>query len=345
MDTKLHYQVKIALRVIALSLSIALINIPFAPQPTQGQLMVNGIAAIVNDRVITFTDVRRLADASEMMLRENYKGPDLANKIKELRLSALKTLIERELIIQEFNKRGLTIPDNFIENRIQQIIRDKFGGDRAAFIKTLQSSSMTLEAYKRELRDEIIVSAMRARFGGGTPTISPKKIEEYYKNNIHQFKSDREMRLSLIYIKRSLFPERQYNSDGTTSEIDPNEALANEIHDKLETGSSFEELARSYSDSPTKDHGGDMGWVGSKNSLRPELMSVANTLSRGQISPVITTDDGYYIIKLTDLKAETIAPLSKVRDQIHEYLVQEEQSKRMQEWIDTLRSKAYIKMF
>jgi peptidyl-prolyl cis-trans isomerase SurA len=344
MDTKLHHQVKKASQTIALSLFLALIISAFSPQQAQTQLMVNGIAAIVNDRVITFTDVRRLADASEMMLRENYQGPDLANKIKELRLSALKTLIERELIIQEFNKRGLTIPDNFIENRMQQIIRDKFGGDRAAFIKTLQSSSMTLEAYKRELRDEIIVSAMRARFGGGPPIISPKKIEQYYKDNIHQFKSDREMRISLIYIKRSLFPERQYNSDGTSSEIDPNQALANEIHDKLQTGSSFEELARSYSESSTKDQGGDMGWV-NKNSLRPEIMAVANTLSRGQISPVITTEDGYYIIKLTDLKAETITPLAKVRDQIHEYLTQEEQSKKMQEWIDTLRSKAYIKMF
>jgi parvulin-like peptidyl-prolyl isomerase len=344
MDTKLHHQVKITFHTLALTLWFALIYALLSIPQAQGQLMVNGIAAIVNDRVITFTDVRRLADASEMMLRENYKGADLANKIKELRLSALKTLIERELIIQEFNKRGLTIPDNFIENRMQEIIRDKFGGDRAAFIKTLQSSSMTLEAYKRELRDEIIVSAMRARFGGGNPIISPKRIEQYYKNNIQQFTRDREMRISIIYIRRSLFPERQANPDGTSTEIDPNQALINEIHDKLETGSSFEELARSYSESTTKEQGGDMGWV-NKNTLRPELMAAANSLSRGQISPVITTDDGFYIIKLTDLKAENVTPLSKVRDQIHAHLVQEEQSKKMQEWVDTLRSKAYIKMF
>jgi parvulin-like peptidyl-prolyl isomerase len=344
MDTKLHSQVKKAFFITVLSISITLALDFVATQKAQAQLMVNGIAAIVNDRVITFTDVRRLADASEMMLRENYKGSDLANKIKELRLSALKTLIERELIIQEFNKRGFTIPDHLIENRLQQIIRDKFGGDRAAFIKALQSSSMTIDTYKRELRDEIIVTAMRARFGGNNPVISPKRIEQYYKDNIHQFKTDRQMRLSVIFIRRSPFPERQHNSDGTFEEIDPNLALANEIHDKLETGSCFEELARTYSESPTKAQGGDMGWV-NNNTLRPEILNVANSLSRGQISPVISTDDGYYIIKLTDIKAESIMPLSKVRNQIHEHLVQEEQSKKMQEWIDTLRARAFIKMF
>ncbi|MCS7063390.1 MAG: peptidylprolyl isomerase [Methylacidiphilales bacterium] len=325
-------------------ITLAVIVAVLSASPSVAQLMVNGIAAIVNDRVITFTDVRRIADASEMMLRENYKGPDLDKKIKELRLSALKTLIDRELIIQEFNKRGLTIPDNFIENRLQQIIRDKFGGDRAAFIRTLQSNNMTLEAYKRELRDEIIVAAMRARYGGGTPVISPKRIEQYYKNNIHQFKTDREMRISLIFIRRGLFPEKQNLPDGTTQEIDPNLALANEIHDKLETGSSFEELARTYSEASSKDQGGDIGWV-TKNTLRPELMAAANTLSKGQISPVITTNEGYYILKLTDLKAESVTPLSKVREQIHNQLLQEEQTKRMQEWVDSLRAKAFIKMF
>ena len=74
--------------------------------------VVNGIAAIVNGDVITFSQVRELVEPRERLLRTQFQGEELIAKIKEVRLAALKDLIDRQLIIQSFNKEGFQIPEH-----------------------------------------------------------------------------------------------------------------------------------------------------------------------------------------------------------------------------------------
>ena len=92
----------------------------------------DGIAAIVDGQVITFSQVHRQVDSSEKLLKETYQGQDLVDRIKEARLSALRALIERQLIIQDFKKQGYFIPDNIIEDRMKDTISTHFDGDRTA---------------------------------------------------------------------------------------------------------------------------------------------------------------------------------------------------------------------
>src|SRR5690606_32059730 len=100
----------------------------------------------------------------ERSLREVYRGQERENKVKEMRLAALKDLIDRQLILQEFKKmqeKGANIPDYVIDDRVQTIIREEFGGDRGAFVRTLQAQSYTLTKFKEIEREKIIVQAMR----------------------------------------------------------------------------------------------------------------------------------------------------------------------------------------
>ena len=66
--------------------------------------VVDGIAAVVNGEVITFSQVRQLSAPQERMLRQAYTGPELAKKLTELRELAVKDLIDRRLVIQAFKK-------------------------------------------------------------------------------------------------------------------------------------------------------------------------------------------------------------------------------------------------
>jgi len=72
--------------------------------------VLNGIAAVVNDDVITFSQVRELTGSLEASLRANYSGNALTEHIKEVRLHALNDLIDRQLILQEFKKMKGQIP-------------------------------------------------------------------------------------------------------------------------------------------------------------------------------------------------------------------------------------------
>ena len=80
----------------------------------------------------------------ERLLREQYRGEELAKKITEARTAALKDLIDRQLIVQAFKKEGYQIPDHYLDQRVQEIIRENFNGDRNTFIKTLQAQTLPL---------------------------------------------------------------------------------------------------------------------------------------------------------------------------------------------------------
>lgn len=311
--------------------------------PNRAQV-VDGVAAVVNDKVITFSQVRKEVDPTEAQYREIYSGVELVEKVKEARLSALKSLIERELIIQEFNTKGYFIPDNVIEERIRKIVKEQYEGDRTALVRTLQARGMTVSGFKEQVRDNIILQAMRARNVSSSVIVSPYAIEQYYQENIRQFVQPDQAKIRMIFLKKGLFKEKRIGPDGIEREVDPQRLIMEDILAKVQIGSDFASLARGYSEGPQRTNGGDLGWV-SASTLRPELAKIAFTLMPGQNSGIVETDDGYYIILVEEIRKSTVIALNDVRERIENTLLQQEKERLQQEWLDGLRSKAFIKMF
>ena len=78
----------------------------------------------------------------------------------------------------------------------------------------------------------------------------------------------------------------------------------NEIKESInEIG--FEETARIYSLSDSKKSGGNLGWI-YKNQLSKEIRDEVNKLSVGNYTKPIVTGGGFLILKLNDLKTESI---------------------------------------
>src|SRR5438128_11393430 len=110
--------------------------------------VVDGVAAVVNGEVVTYSQVRGLVAPREKLLRAQFNGEELIKKIKEVRSAALQDLIDRQLIIQSFKKENFQIPDHFVEERIHEILKQDFGGDRNTFVKTLEAQNFTLGEFK-----------------------------------------------------------------------------------------------------------------------------------------------------------------------------------------------------
>src|ERR1051325_2464897 len=81
----------------------------FYPLAVSAQLL-DGIAAIVNTNIITFSAVREMVLPVERELRRTYAGQELQEKLKASALDALNTLVERSLIVQEFKSKEFKIP-------------------------------------------------------------------------------------------------------------------------------------------------------------------------------------------------------------------------------------------
>jgi parvulin-like peptidyl-prolyl isomerase len=304
--------------------------------------IADGIAAVVNTEVIPFSEVQKHVEDTERVLRDTYQGQDLIDRIKEARLNALRALIERELIIQDFNKQGFFIPENIIEDRLKDTIQTQYEGDRTAFIRTIQANGLSLENYKKELRNQVIVQVMRMHNVQDNVIISPYKIEQYYQENVQQFTLEAQDQVSIIYLRKSLFPETRKDATGNDVSVDPQRKEAEEILFKLDSGANFAELAKSYSEGPKRTEGGNMGWV-KRGDLRTEISDAVFKLHPGETSRIISSDDGYYIVRIENSKRAAIQPMSDVRAQIEQLLVQEDRQRLQQQWLDSLRAKAFIK--
>ncbi|MEO6870649.1 MAG: peptidyl-prolyl cis-trans isomerase [Chthoniobacterales bacterium] len=319
--------------VTALLASVC-IAVAATASPTHGAEAVNGIAAIVNNDVITYSQVKQLVEPRERLLRSQYSGEELNKKIIELRKSALQDLIDRQLIVQQFDKDKLEIPGFFVDERVKEVIRDSFGGDRNAFIKTMEAQNFSMSKFKSLEREKIIVQAMRSKNVKSNLMVPPAKIQEYYNQHKDLFSTKAQVKLRMIMIPGK--PE--------AGKSDPQRAMAEEIRGKLITGADFDKMAQMYSEDSTRDLGGDWGWVDQKTLSAP-LSEVAFKLKPGEISKIVTLGGNYYLLKVEARQGGDVKPLKDVRADIERALHQEQAKELQDHWIAGLRSKAYIKTF
>ena len=296
--------------------------------------VVDGIAAVVNRDVITYSQVRMLSAPREKLLRSQYTGEELEKQLKQLREAALKDLVDRRLIIQAFKKENYQIPDHLVDQRMHEIIRESFGGDRNTFIKTLEAQNYTLGEFKEKELERMIVQGMRGKNVKRDLIISPPKIEEYYKKHRDEFTTKEQIKLRMIMIP----------SHADTGNSAAQKAMAEEVLGKLASGAEFERMAQVYSEDSTRDLGGDWGWIERKTLAGP-LENAAFKVPVGRISPVIDYAGNYYILKVEDKHGGVTRPLAEVRPEIEKKLIQLEAQNLQERWLASLRSKAYIRTF
>ncbi len=286
--------------------------------------VVDGVAAVVNGEVVTYSQVRGLVAPREKLLRAQFDGEELTKKIKEVRSAALQDLIDRQLIIQSFKKENFQIPDHFVEERIHEILKQDFGGDRNTFVKTLEAQNFTMGEFKKMETEKIIVQAMRSKNVKLNLIASPAKVEEYYKAHRDEFTSKAQIKLRLIMIP-------SHASDGNAA---AQKAMADEILGKLVNGAEFERMAQLYSEDSTQ-----------RKTLAAPLEKAAFSLEPGKISNIIEFGGNYYILKVEDKHGGDTKSLADARADIEKKLIQQEAQNLQERWLTSLRSKAYIKTF
>ncbi len=296
-------------------------------------LPVDGYAAFVNSRVITVGEVLAIVEPIRAQLAERSGGEDLEQKMEAAYREGLDALIERALILEEFAALGGNIPDRAVDDQINVMINERFKNDRIAFLEALAEDRMTLDDWREETRNRLIVNLMRRREIIDRVNISPRAVRELYDSRSSQYQVPEQIRLSMIVLHR-----------GATADdraVKKNEA--EQIRKKLLAGSDFAATAKSSSEGYKAAEGGDQGWMDPK-TLRKELADVVAALEPGRISEVIETDDDFYILKVEAKKSASIIPFDSLRARIEEELRKAEELKLYKAWIERLKRKFYVKI-
>ena len=135
----------------------------------------------------------------------------------------------------------------------------------------------------RDVQDRILLEAMVQELQKGRIAVSDEEVKEYFEKNKEKFANPEQVRVSHILVKRK--------------------SEAKGILNELREGASFEKLAQKYSiDSITAAKGGDLGYF-SRGQMIPAFEEAVFSLEeKGDISPIIETQFGYHLVKLTGRK-------------------------------------------
>src|SRR5262249_52435933 len=113
---------------------------------------------------------------------------------------------------------------------------------------------------------------------------------------------------------------------------------------KVTNGASFAEMAGVYSQGTQRKEGGNAGWW-TKGELSKDLAEPAFALKKGEMSPVIETPEGYYLLFAEDVQTARYVPLTELRDRIERTILDNEASRLEKLWIEQLRKKTFVRYF
>ena len=321
-------------------LSLTLVLMGILPASWGQNTLQNGVVAVINSEAITYRDVLAQTQMEEDDLKIQQQAGKITDDDKKARINArrktvLDSLVETRLIIQDYKKKGYNFPAYYFDREEKQRVRDQFGGDRQALVKTLEERGITMADWKKNIQETFIVQQMRQINAKRFITISPHMIEEYYQNHVRDFLQPDRVKLRMIYLAPESSPEV--------------EATAKEVLAQVESGVDFAVLAKKYSDY-NRAGGGlftDQGGWAEREGLKGELAEVAFALRPGQASGILSLPSAkgqpaYYLLQVEEVKKATVTPLSSIRDAIESTLVAAESEKVQKEWIDRLKRDAYI---
>ena len=174
------------------------------------------------------------------------------------------------------------------------------------------------EAHPDQYRTQPKVKAQYLRFAAGDytdqVTVTDEEIEAYYSSHQSEFVEPETVSARHILIKT--------NPDDDEEAVEAKRERAGEILEKARAGEDFAELARQYSEGPTRERGGDLGSFERGRMAKP-FSDKAFSMEPGEISDPVRTQFGWHIIKVEDKTPESTAPLEAVRDEIRDNLARE----------------------
>ena len=142
-----------------------------------------------------------------------------------------------------------------------------------------------------------------------TPT--DQQITEYYEDNLDKFRQEKEVKARHILFKLS--------KDASEEEEKKVKEKALSVLKMAREGKDFATLAKEYSEGPTKEKGGELGWFSRGRMVKP-FEDAAFKMKKGEISDLVKTSFGYHIILVEDIKEAHTKTLDEARKQIIDIL-------------------------
>lgn len=233
------------------------------------------------------------------------------------RAGIVKSAVDLTLLLQEAAKRNITATDEEVANLKKELIAQ--AGSEEAFNKDMEEKGISAKDAQTLLKQQVIFNKLQDNIK------SSIKIDSkgYYDSHPDEFKQDEQVKASHILVKT--------------------EEEANKVIAELKAGKDFAELAKTYStDESNKNNGGELGYFDKARMVAP-FAEAAFSMEVGTFSQVpVKTEFGYHVIKLEDKKPAGTQSYEEVKEQLEEFLINNELQLKISELTETLNKNAKI---
>jgi parvulin-like peptidyl-prolyl isomerase len=312
-----HIRRKITLLLLAL---IAVFAVSACGGDSGAREVPEGAVAVVGDKTVTKEEFDKLIEqqkASAEAQKQDFPEPGTA-EYEALKATVVKGLVEQKEWELEGAAMGIKVTDQEIETELDKLKQQFFQGDEQKYQAELAKQKLTDEDVRNELRTRILTNKIYEAVTKKV-TVSDADIKAYYDKNPTQYQQPASREVRHILVK--------------------SEALAQKLHDQIQSGADFAELAKKYTqDEASKADGGKFtAFEGRTVEPFDKFVFSAKT---GELSDPIKTEFGWHIIEvLSAVKPATTTPLDQVKDSIKTTVLQTKQNAAMKAWIAALPAK------
>jgi peptidyl-prolyl cis-trans isomerase C len=289
-----------------------------------------GAVAKINGSVITRPELDR---AVKSLVAQNQATQTLAPELLQKATDqALDQLTSAELLYQAASK--LKIQD------LDQQVAERYARNKASFPneaeyqKALKGLGMTEAEVRGAMRKEIMVNVFVEREFAAQATVSEAEAKKYYDENRERFFQKGE-RLKASHILVSV------DQKASAQEKQQARAKAETLRKRVHDGEDFAGVAKKESTCPSSARGGELGIFG-KGQMTLPFENAAFALIPGELSPVVETEFGYHIIKLTEKLPPSTEKFEDAKEKIFAFLKKSKVQQALTAFIAQLRAKAHI---
>ena len=262
--------------------------------PEDNRLQLEGIAAIVNDKPISYSDVRQRA---RLLLLTLGRGEPSPEQIQQITGQALEQLIDERLQLDRVAEYEVEVEPEAIDAELSDMASES-GVGADGLRQQLLSAGVNPMSLEEQIRAEIAWSRLMSGLFGSRIRISDNQVEDQL-NRMRAAMKTTQYRVAEIFL---------YAPDTATRP----EAMkaAESIIQQLQQGADFRIAAQRISSAPTAATGGDMGWV-TADDLSEALSAAVTGAAVPSLLPPIEVENGIYILNVT-AKREPSQPTTKV---------------------------------
>jgi peptidyl-prolyl cis-trans isomerase D len=311
-----------------------LLDSPEAKYATLERLVRDRVVSVAAQKLnLTASDLRVARDLQEnpsiAALRRSDGSLDMDGYRKlvgsqglspEMFEARVRSDISTRQVLAGIGASGLTTPavadvslNAFFERREVQIARfsvadyaAKVNPSDAQIEQYYKDNSAQFQAPEQANIEYVVLDIDSVR---KTITPSADEVRIHFEKNIDKFNDSEERRTSHILVSA---PKNATDSDRLKAKAKADQLLT----EVLKAPEKFAEIAKTNSqDSASSTNGGDLGFS-TKKGMPEKYNDAAFVLSKGGISPIVETDFGYHIIRLTDIKTPKQKTLEELRPEI-----------------------------